>query len=281
MPRDDDSFTGLEDVRRGRRPGRKWTGTLRQRAQASRRLPQAVFKISSYSRSGGAVMGRFQYITRAGEVEAEGPHGARLDQAQLARRVDEWSEEAEARRTRQYAMSAILSFPADVDQEKATETARQFFREAFADNHDYIFAAHRDTTNFHVHVVVQSAGLDGKQLRIRRDDLQDLRLLMAEKAAEQGIALDASPRWARGLAAERRPGRQVEGMRRRLQSPEQALEGPGSLARRAGPSSKRWLKCGAVPMRPAPSARWSMPALGSAWSWRRRARRRARRKCRA
>jgi len=225
MPRDDDRFTDLEDVRRGRRPRRRWAGSVGQRARAARRLPQAVFKISSYSRSGGAVHGRFQYMTREGAVEAEGPTGARLDQAQLAGRAAAWSEEADARRTRQVAMSAVLSFPAAVDEEQATAAARQFFREAFADNHDYVFAGHRDTNNFHVHVVVQSAGLDGKQLRIRRDDLQDLRLLMAEKAAEQGIELDASPRWARGLEQERRPGVKIEGMLRRFQSPEEALEG--------------------------------------------------------
>ena len=245
---DADRFTDLEAARRGRLPRRRWTGTGGQRARAARRLPQAVFKISSWSRSGGAVRGRFQYITREGEVEAEGPTGERLAPERLAHVVDVWSEEG--RRGGRVAMSAVLSFPAAVDQEQATEAARQFFRAAFADNHDYVFAAHRDTTNFHVHVVVQAAGLDGKQLRIGRADLQDLRLLMAEKAAgldgkqlrigradlqdlrllmaekaaEQGIELDASPRWARGLEAARRPGVKIEGMRRRFQSPEEALE---------------------------------------------------------
>ena len=219
---DDDRFTDLEAARRGRLPRRRWTGTGGQRARAARRLPQAVFKISSWSRSGGAVMGRFQYITREGEVEAEGPTGERLEPARLAHLVDLWSEEA--RRGGRVAMSAVLSFPAAVDEEQATEAARQFFRAAFAENHDYVFAPHRDTTNFHVHVVVQAAGLDGKQLRIGRADLQDLRMLMAEQAAEQGIELDASPRWARGLEAERRPGVKIEGMMRRFQSPEQALE---------------------------------------------------------
>ena len=221
---DDDSLTGLDTARRGRRAPRRWTGTRSQRVRAAGGVPQAVFKISSYSRSGGAVMGRFEYITREGEVEAEGPNGERLGQAELAQMGEEWSAEAAARGTRQYAMSAVLSFPAGVDEEQATEAARQFFRAAFADNHDYVFAGHRDTNNYHVHVVVQSAGLDGKQLRIRRDDLQDLRLLMAEKAAEQGIELDASPRWARGLEQERRPGVKIEGMMRRFQSPEEALE---------------------------------------------------------
>ena len=217
----DDSLAGLEEDRRGSLPrgGRRWTGSLSQRARASRGLPQAVFKISSYSHSAGAVWDRVKYVSREGELEAEGPNGEMRDQEQLERTVEDWNRETAPRARRQYAMSAVVSFPQGVDEEKATEAARQFFREAFADNHDYVFAAHTDAKQFHLHIVVQSAGHDGKQLRIRRDDLQDLRMLLAEKAAEQGIELDASPRWARGLDAERRPGREAEGIRRRGETP--------------------------------------------------------------
>ena len=220
-----DSLAGLEEARRGSLPRgrRQWTGSLRQRGRASRGLPQAVFKISSYSYSAAAVWQRVQYVSREGELEAEGP-GELRDQAQLAQMVEEWDAQTGARARRQFAMSAVVSFPKGVDEAQATEAARQFFRAAFAENHDYVFAPHTDAKQFHVHVVVQSAGHDRKQLRIRRDDLQDLRLLLAEKAHEQGIELDASPRWARGLDAERRPGPEVEGIQRRGETP--AL-GPG------------------------------------------------------
>ena len=117
-----------------------------------------------------------------------------------------------------------------MDQAQATEAARQFFREAFAENHDYVFAAHTDTENFHVHVVVEAAGQDGKQLRIGPPDLQALRELFAEKALEQGIELDASPRWARGLEADRQPRLEVAGMARRGVAPEISPEVGWSLA---------------------------------------------------
>ena len=216
-----DSLAGLEEDRRGSLPrgGRGWTGSLSQRGRAARGLPQAVFKISSYSHSAGAVWARVEYVSREGELEAEGPNGELLDQEQLEEMVDEWSEETRAGQGRRFAMSAVVSFPKGVDEEKATEAARQFFREAFADNHDYVFAPHTDAKQFHVHVVVQARGHDGKQIRLNRDDIQDLRMLLAEKAAEQGIELDASPRWARGLDAERRPGREAEGIRRRGETP--------------------------------------------------------------
>ena len=216
-----DSLAGLEEDRRGSLPrgGRRWTGSLSQRGRASRGLPQAVFKISSYSHSAGAVWDRVNYVARDGEIEVEGPNGELLDQEQLEEMVDDWDALTKEGQGRRFAMSAVVSFPKGVDEEKATEAARQFFREAFADNHDYVFAPHTDAKQFHVHVVVQARGHDGKQIRLNRDDIQDLRMLLAEKAREQGIELDASPRWARGLDAERRPGREAEGIRRRGETP--------------------------------------------------------------
>ena len=237
-----DSLAGLEEDRRGSLPrgGRKWTGSLNQRARTSRGLPQAVVKISSYSHSAGAVWDRVNYVGRDGELEVEGPGGETLDQVQLEQRVEGWSAETGEKEGKRYAMSAVVSFPKNVDEEKATEAARQFFQEAFADNHDYVFAPHTDAKQFHVHVVVQAAGHDGKQLRIRRDDIQDLRLLLAEKAHEQGIELDASPRWARGLDSERRPGPEIEGIKQRgatpalgqgeSWTPERELAGAGRLS---------------------------------------------------
>lgn len=225
---DDDTTLGLEKAKRGQRAprgrrsrgGRRWTGTLSQRARTSRRLPQVVFKISSYSHGGGALWDRVNYVARDGEQELEGPNGEQIEnQAELEQIVDKWSREVVEGERKRVAMSAVVSFPAGVDQEQATEAARQFFREAFAENHDYVFAPHTDAKQFHVHVIVETRGLDGEQLRLNRDDIQDLRMLFAEKAREQGIELDASPRWARGLDAERGPSREVEGMERRGATP--------------------------------------------------------------
>ena len=223
---DDDSLTGLGTAKRGSLPrgGRQWTGTLRQRAHASRGYPPVVFKISSYSHSAGAVWARVQYVSRAGELEAEGPNGEHLDQAQLAGMVEDWNRETVEGQGRRFAMTAVVSFPKGVDEEQATEAGRQFFRAAFADNHDYVFAAHTDSQNFHLHVVVQAAGHDGKQIRLNRAAIQDLRMLLAEKAHAQGIELDASPRWARGLEAQRQKGLGIEGIERRGEQP---VLGPG------------------------------------------------------
>ena len=214
---EDDTLLGLEKARKGRKP-RRWRGSLPQRIRASKKLPQAVFKISSYSHSAGAVWDRVNYVARDGELEVEAQDGEALDQGELETMVDKWEAragEGENQRARRRAMSSVVSFPAGVDQERATEAARQFFHEAFADNHDYVFAPHTDAKQFHVHLVVEARGHDGRQLRLNRDDIQDLRMLLAEKAREQGIELDASPRWARGEEKEQQRPRAVEGMERR------------------------------------------------------------------
>ena len=233
-----DSLAGLEQDQRGSLPksgrrgagrgGRQWTGSLGQRARASRGLPQAVVKISSYSHSAGAVWDRVNYIGRDGELAVETPTGEKLNQVELEEMVESWRTETGARRREQISMSAVVSFPQGVDEEKATEAARQFFLEAFADNHDYVFAGHTDAEHFHVHVVVQAAGHDGKQIQINKPDIQDLRMLLAEKSAELGIELDASPRWGRGLEAERQKGLGIEGIERRGETP--VLRGEGKEA---------------------------------------------------
>lgn len=224
---DEEDFIDLTGPPRGRRPRRRWTGGGGQRARVARGLPPAVFKISSYNHTAGAVWGRLNYITREGEVDAEGPNGETLDGELLEDLLEDWKGEAGKERGRRLAMSALVTFPKGVDEERATEAARQFFGEAFGDSHDYVFAGHRDTDNYHVHVVVQAAGHDGRQLRIGRADIQDLRLLFAEKAAEQGIELDASPRWARGEEKGRGQSPAVEGLMRRFRQPE--LEMAGSM----------------------------------------------------
>ena len=219
---DDDSFTGLGHAKRGKAaPGRRgpWRGTTRQRLATAEGRPNAVFKISSYSHSGGAVASRLEYIGREGELELEGPNGDLIRQAELGELVADWSAEQGAGNRSVLAMSALVAFPLGVDEAQATEAARQFFRDAFGDNHDYAFAPHTDAAHFHVHVVVQAAGHDGTQLRIDKAEIQALRELFAEKALEQGIELDASPRAARGLDPLQQPQREIEAMLRRGATP--------------------------------------------------------------
>ena len=148
-------------------------------------------------------------------MAVEDANGAQLaDLAELEEMVGEW-EERQGKRATRLAMSAVVSFLAGVDQEKATAAARQFFQAAFADTSDSVFAPYADTDQFHVHLLLETRGHDGQLLRFDRAALHDLRLLLAEQARTQGIELAASPRWARGVEWEQQRPRAVEGIERR------------------------------------------------------------------
>ena len=232
---DDEDRSGLERAGRARQHQAgsrwRWGGSLSQRASVARRLPQAVFKISSYSHGGGAMWDRANYISREGELAVETDDGLQLlDLAEVDEMVSRWAEETPGRQGGRLAMNAVVSFPAGVDQAQATEAARHFLSAAFGDNHEYFFAAHDDTANFHIHVVVKCQGRDGTKLSIGPPELGALRELFAEKAAEQGIELDASPRWARGLDREAQPPAAVAGIERRGEVPRWSCEARAALA---------------------------------------------------
>lgn len=247
MRPDEDREEGLLEkaVRpKGGRPGGRWrglgrwTGSLTQRVRAARGLPQAVFKITSWNHNGGALWDRANYVSREGENEVETESGERLQSLiELEQLVSAWAKDPAERKDRRLSMSGVVSFPRGADEEKATEAARQFFQAGFGANHDYFFAVHKDSKQFHVHVVVKAKGHDGTQLRIGRADLADLRQLLAEKSREQGLELDASPRWARGLAP-RSSAPAIKGMERRGATPRWGKEARAALdeARAESPS---------------------------------------------
>lgn len=120
---EDDTLLGLEQARKGRKP-RRWSGSLSQRVRAFRRLPQAVFKISSYSRSGGAVWDRVQYVSREGELEDEAGK-KQEDLVELGEMVEKW-EEHKGVRTKRIAMGAVVSFLDGVDQGKPLRPVGSF-----------------------------------------------------------------------------------------------------------------------------------------------------------
>ncbi len=214
----------LDEDRRGRRSaqgkdisvgGRAWKGHLGDRILVARKLPQAVLKISSHNTGKDRVRARLRYISRQGTQSLETDEGVTLDGLdEVDALVENWAADFPERKNSRDAMSLVISLPAGTDKKAATDAAREFFAEAFSENHEYVFAAHDDTDNFHIHLVVKSRGRDGKPMRPSRRDPQLWRQAFAEKARAHGIELDASPRFARG-EGRRTPPRAVFEMRRR------------------------------------------------------------------
>ncbi len=210
-----DRITGpLEDERRRRGRGtavrslskrqsdkreKGWSGTLSQRVRVVKRLPQAVVKITSHNRGRTHVGARLHYISRDGELALETDQGLTLEgREEIDEYLAAWAADFSSRKNSRDAMSMVVSVPPGTDQERALKSAREFFSEAFAANHEYAFAGHDDKEHFHVHVVVKMRGHDGKQLVTDKRDLRGWREAFAERARANGLQLDASPRYARG-----------------------------------------------------------------------------------
>ncbi len=224
---------GLGESGSGKRGGRAWRGGLADRLRVARKLPQAVVKISSHNSGKPQVRARLHYVSREGALAIETDEGITLDGLEeVDRLVDDWAADFGSRVNSRDTMSLVISLPAGTDADKAIDAAREFFTETFAENHEYAFAGHDDTDNFHIHLVVKARGRDGKPMRATRRDPQLWRQAFAEKAREQGIELDASPRWARGRGR-RTPPTAVFEIRRRGETPQVDKEAAKEAVARA------------------------------------------------
>ena len=178
-----------------------WEGSISDRLKVARGLPQAVIKITSHSHGKSAVHRRLDYISREGELMIETETGERLQgKDETKQLLNDWAEDFGARKNGRDASCVVLSFPEGVDHGTAYKIAQEFLAEQYGDNYRYAFAAHADTDHYHVHAVVKTVGLDGCALPTYKADLREWRINMAEKAKEHGLALDASPRFARGVS---------------------------------------------------------------------------------
>ena len=234
----DTEKAGLEDWKKGRQakaPGRQrrrqgpalpsrkgagWSGSLKQRARAARGLPQVVVKITSYNTGVKNAGRRMEYAARENEDRLETERGEIVEGKEEIRALaEEWGADFGTRKRSRDTMALIVSMPAETDKTAAHKAARAFLAETFGENHRYVFAGHDDTKHYHVHVVVKMRGENGRQLRTDRAVLQGWRESFAEAAKEQGIELDASPRYARGKGR-KAPPRPVYQLRARGEVPE-------------------------------------------------------------
>ncbi len=234
----DTEKAGLEDWKKGRQvkaPGRRrrrqspalpskkgagWSGSLKQRARAAQGLPQAVVKVTSYNSGVKNAGRRMEYAARENDDTLETERGEIVEgKGEIRALAEEWAADFGTRKRSRDTMALIVSVPAETDKAAAHKAARAFLAETFGDNHRYVFAGHDDTKHYHVHVVVKMRGENGRQLRTDRVVLQGWRESFAEAAKEQGIMLDASPRYARGKGR-KAPPRPVYQMRARGEVPE-------------------------------------------------------------
>ena len=216
----------------GRAGGRVEARAVRGRlADLVRKSPQVMVKVYGGGKGMKPIRAHLRYIARAGregEVPIEDQEGIRLKGVEAIRELaDDWQYgdvEIEETSTRREALNVVLSMPEGTDPIAVLKAARDFAAKEFS-NHKYAMALHTiDTPHYdedkddppsphpHVHLVVQSAGSDGRRLNPRKADLQRWREEFAEALRAHGVdavATSRAHRLARGRG-ERQAIRQMK-----------------------------------------------------------------------
>ena len=170
--------------------------SLSERIRIARGVPQAVVKVTSYSRGREACRRHWSYISRKGTLSLETESGELLtDREQQRSALDGLS--FDKRKNARDQVNVVASAPKGASPEAVRRAARAFAQDAFAGQH-YVFVLHEDKGHPHVHFAVALKSKT-KKLDPRKQDLYRWREQWAAKARTQGIELACSPRAARGI----------------------------------------------------------------------------------
>lgn len=170
------------------------------------KAPEVMVKITGFSRSSGRVASHIEYISNEGEDQLENDRGEIFKgREEMEESYSNWIDDIESfpksssgKETR-HAMHLMLSMPAGTDPEKVRDSVRDFAKETFSENHEYLFALHTHQNNPHVHLAVKMLGHDQQRLNPRKADLQEWREGFAEQLRAKGVDAVASNRKARGV----------------------------------------------------------------------------------
>ncbi|WP_107329152.1 relaxase/mobilization nuclease domain-containing protein [Metapseudomonas otitidis] len=172
---------------------------------------EVMAKVTGFSKGGQHAKANLEYISRNGDVDLENDRGEKISgRAELKALAKDWAAEigeSKSRKNQRDTMHLILSMPEGTDPEAVRKATRNFAKQVFAKNHEYVFALHTDTKSPHCHVTVKCLGHDGKRLNPRKADLQKWRERFAYYMEQQGVMASATPRATRGVT--RKPARQA------------------------------------------------------------------------
>lgn len=181
--------------------------------RTSRRVPEAVVRVTGRQHGGGHVLANFAYISRLGhgddkELGLETSEGEVLRDGRemqlLAKEWNDWEMDGDARRKGATSLSMILSMPTGTDPERLKGAALDFAKEEFA-NRSWVASLHVDRDHPHVHLTIARRDHDGRRFHPNRDDLFRWRQRFAEKLRDRGIEANATPARARGIDPKHEP----------------------------------------------------------------------------
>lgn len=191
---------------------RKSNNTQKLRSKAKRTASgssEVMLKVTGFGKGAGHVKAHMDYITRNGKLEMENDQGEVFNGKEEVKSLfKDWEKDfgdGKRHKEQRDTMHMMLSMPASTNPEAVRNAVREFAKETFSKNHEYVFALHTDQAHPHCHVTVKCLGFDGTRLNPRKADLQEWREKFAEKMREQGADAEATPRRSRGVVRKAEP----------------------------------------------------------------------------
>lgn len=186
--------------------------------RAARYVPEAVVKFvprggvntPSELKAQLAYIGRLDQDREVGLHHSLGFEGDTMSRDEIGDLIRDWSENWRGMSEYGQTRHMIVSFPEDFDPARAEDAARAACDRAFSsgdygDVWEFVSAFHAgddETPNPHLHVVVQSRGMEhGLWMDTRMHAAlspDTLRRLVAEEARDVGLELNATARFERG-----------------------------------------------------------------------------------
>jgi len=171
--------------------------------RAASHAPEVMAKVTGFSKGASHARSNIDYISRNGETKLENDRGEIIEgRAEVKAFAKEWVAEFDDKKRykdQRDTMHLIMSMPAGTDPEAVRLATRQFAKQTFGHNHEYVFALHTDTASPHTHITIKTLGHNGKRLNPRKDDLQRYRESFADAMEEQGYMANATARNVRGV----------------------------------------------------------------------------------
>lgn len=163
---------------------------------------QAIVKVTSYGKGVNKILHHIAYITRNFDLPLEDQDQSLLKSSNDASDLlSTWQsiyfdKKANSRDT----VHLVFSAPPGTCRTTFKDLTREFLSEQYEGEHDYLFVQHDDTEHPHIHSVICLRSINGQKLDPRKKYLHELRKKFAEKCRDNGIMLDSSKRFERGLS---------------------------------------------------------------------------------
>ena len=233
----------LYHVFRDFQPGKQKSG----RHTVRRGGPQSFVKVI---RNGGTsnakgMKAQMNYLTQKGEVDLELSDlyfGVKLEKEEWDELIESWDVTGINKGDFDKTHHIVVSFPHHTDRDAAKRVGRAWAAEMFSsgnygDVYDYYTAYHTDQQHPHMHIVVNRRGMEhGNWLSIHRDgalNYNTFRDVQVQLAAVEGIYLDASSRYSRGVSDRPIPDAEYRRAEREGREPQAPSHSPISAMRAA------------------------------------------------